>query len=175
MVPQGGQRLRWPSIFSEAQMLLARLPLNESRETAGRPALNAVWFWGGGPLPATLPRPFGEVVASDVLARGLDLASGCPARALPAGPAQWRSRESGECLAVMDSLRPPFRRGETQEWIAAARELERGWFAGLGDALATFGRIRIVLPSERDTMVIHLARRARWRLLRRARPLASHA
>jgi hypothetical protein len=174
MLPEGGARLKWPSIFSEAQMLLARLPFNAAREAEGRPTLNALWFWGGGPFPAELPRPYGCVAAGDFLARSLALASGCPLRDLPAGLAQMPSREPGECLAVLDTLRAPFRRGDAGEWIAAARGLEQDWFSALGDALPAFGRVRVVLPSARDTLVIDIPSGARWRLFRRPRPLASH-
>lgn len=175
MLPEGGGRLRWPSIFSEAQMLLARLPFNATREAEGRPALNALWFWGGGAFPASLARPFTSVAAGDPLARALALASGCAVQALPAGLAQLQSRESARCLAVADALRAPLRRGDLDAWADAARALDRDWFSHLGDALAAFGRIRLVLPGDRDTAAFDLAPGARWRLLRRARPLASHA
>jgi hypothetical protein len=175
MVPEGGRVLRWPSIFSEAQMLLAALPFNAERESGGRPTLNAVWFWGGGTFPAGLARPFDYVAARDTLARALALASGCAVQALPGGLAQLPPRESGDCLVVLDSLEGPFRRGDAGAWIGAAQALERDWFSVLGAALADFGSVRLVLPSERDTAVFELRPRARWRLLRRARPLASHA
>ena len=175
MLPEGGLRLKWPAIFSEAQMLLAKLPFNAAREAAGRPTLNAVWFWGGGQYPAALPRPFSCVAAGDALARSLALASGCAVQALPAGLAQLPARESAHCLAVVEALRTPFRQGDADAWRAAAQGLERDWFAHLGDALSAFGRIRIVMPSERDTAVFDISPSARWRILRRPRTLASHA
>ena len=175
MLPEGGTRLKWPSIFSEAQMLLAKLPFNVARESAGRPTFNAVWFWGGGRYPFDLPRSFACVAATDPLARALALASNCAVQSLPAGIAQLPSRESQECLAVVESLRAPFHRGEVDGWLAAASDLEQQWFENLGEALDAFGRIRVVLPSERDTAVFDIASGARWRILRRARPLASYA
>jgi hypothetical protein len=175
MLPEGGARLRWPAIFSEAQMLLAGLPLNAERESAGRPTLNAVWFWGGGTYPARLARPFACVAAADPLARALALASGCAVQSLPAGPDALPSRESADCLVVADALRAPLRRGDLEAWAQAARDLDRDWFSRLGAAIAAFGRVRLVLPGERDTATFDLGRGARWRVLRRARPLASHA
>lgn len=175
MLPEGGSRLKWPSIFSEAQMLLAKLPFNAARESAGRPALNAVWFWGGGPYPGSLPRAYAGVAASDPMARALALASGCAVRALPAGIAQLPAREPAHFLAVLDGLRSPMRRGDVEAWLQAAAILERDWFARLGEALADFGSLRIVLPAGLDTAVFDIAPGARWRLLRRPRPLASHA
>jgi hypothetical protein len=175
MLPEGGGRLRWPSLFSEAQMLLASLPFNAARESEGRPALNAVWFWGGGSYPGRLGRPFASVAAADVLARALALASGCAVKGLPTGIAQLSARESADCLAVADGLRAPLRRGDLDAWAAAALALDRDWFSPLGEALAAFGHIRLVLPADRDTAVFDIAPGARWRLLRRARPLAAHA
>jgi hypothetical protein len=175
MIPEGGRALRWPSIFSETQMLLAALPLNAEREAAGRPALNALWFWGGGTLPRHLPRPFDYVATGDPLARALALASGCAVQGVPDRLARLPARESADCLVVLDALRGPFRRGDAAAWIAAARELERDWFSALGAAASTFGTVRLVLPTERDTAVFEATPRSRWRLLRRARPFASHA
>lgn len=175
MLPGSGTRLSWPSLFSEAQMLLASLPFNAKREAEGRPTLNGVWFWGAGAIPVTLPQPFASVTAADPLARGLALASGCPVHALPDGPAGLSPRTSGDCLVVLDALRAPVRRGDADEWLAAARALERDWFSRLGEMLAAYGHVRVVLPAERDNAVFDIAPNARWRLLRRARPLAAHA
>ena len=175
MLPEGLGKLRWPSLFSEAQMLLAGLPLNAARESRGLPPVNAVWFWGGGALPRDLPRPFDRVAAGEPLARALALASGCALHALPATLAALASHGAAGCLAVVPSLVPPMRRGDPEAWIEAARALDRDWFAHLSAALRAFGGLRLVLPGERDTAVFDLAPAARWRVFRRARPLASHA
>jgi hypothetical protein len=175
MLPGSGSRLAWPSLFSEAQMLLAGLPFNAEREAAGRPTLNGVWFWGAGTLPAGLPRPFASVVAADPLARGLALAGDCALHALPDGPAGLPARSPAGCLVVLEGLRGPLRRGDADEWLAAARALDRDWFSRLGEMLAAHGHVRIVLPAERDSAVFAIAPRARWRFLRRSRPLADHA
>jgi hypothetical protein len=174
MLPTGGTRLKWRAIFSEAQMLLSGLPLNAVRESEGRPALNALWFWGEGEWPSTLSRPFGWVAADDVVARSLALASDCALQPLPPGIAGLAARQA-DCLVVLDALRVPLRRGDTGAWLAAAQALERDWFAGIGDALGAFGRIRIVLPADRDTAVFDIGPGARWRLFRRSLALASHA
>jgi hypothetical protein len=91
-------------------------------------------------------------------------------QALPAGLAQLRSRESANCLAVA-GLRAPLQRANST-WADAARALDPSFATR---ALAAFGHIRLVLPADRDTAVFDIAPGARWRLLRRARPLAAHA
>ena len=175
MLPEGAGRLRWPSLFSEAQMLLAGLAFNRAREAQGRPALNAVWFWGGGAHPAALPRPFAGVAADASLPRALALASGCAVQSLPEGLAQLPSSRSAETLAVVDPLTRPLQQGDRDTWLEAARALDRDWFVPLGRALGTFERIRIVLPGERDTAVFELAGHARWRFFSRPRPIHAHA
>jgi hypothetical protein len=175
MLPAGNGKLKWASIFSEAQMLLAALPFNRRRESEGRPQLNGLWFWGGGSLPPNLPRAFDQVAAADPLARSLALASDCPARPLPAALSDLPASPANACLAVLDALQAPFRRGDADAWMAAAMQLERDWFGGLRDSLHRFEHIRLVLPSARDTAVFDLDRRARWRFFRRPLPLAFHA
>ena len=53
--------------------------------------------------------------------------------------------------------------------------LDARWFAGIGDAIARFGEVRLVLPAERDTRVARLDSNARWRWFRSRKPLAAHA
>jgi hypothetical protein len=175
MLPAGRGTLKWPSIFSEAQMLLAALPFNQRRESEGRPQLNGLWFWGGGSLPPNLPRAFDQVAAADPLARSLALASGCPVRALPATLSDLPASPANACLAVLDAMQAPLRRGDADAWIAAARQLEGDWFANLRDSLHRFERIRLVLPAAGDTAIFDIDRNARWRFFRRSLPVAAHA
>ena len=172
-LPEGGTRLRWRSMFSEAQMLLARLPANEAREARGQPALNGVWFWGEGDAPVPAARPFARVLANHPVARGLALATALAPGAPGSLAALEASRES-ETLVVLDALTPCLRRADPAGWIEAARALERDWFEGLLAAVPRFGRIRLALPAERDTAVFDLGESARWRWWRRPRPVADH-
>src|SRR6266851_4351485 len=70
----------------------------------GEPALNSVWFWGGGVIAAARDRPFSTVFGDDPLARGLALAAGIPARALPknAGAMLAAAAHEGVALVVLD-------------------------------------------------------------------------
>jgi len=174
-LPSGGSRLRWRSMFSEAQMLLAGLPLNAAREERRVPALNALWFWGEGDAPAPTAAPFSRVRAADPLTRGLALAAGTPVDELPDSLAALSPSQEGDTLVVLDALTPCLRRADPEGWIDAARQLESGWFSGLLAAIPAFGRIRIVLPAECETPVFDLDAAARWRWFARARPLATHA
>jgi len=46
---------RWRALGNEAQILLHNHPWNTTRAAAGRPPVNALWFWGGGTLPDARP------------------------------------------------------------------------------------------------------------------------
>jgi hypothetical protein len=121
--------------MNEAQMLLHEHPVNAEREGRGALALNSIWFWGGGVIDAAKARPFSTVVGDDALARGLSLAAGIPARALPehADSVLAALGNEGRVLVVPDAPRE----AQLRERRAA---LERDWFLPLLAALKS-GRI----------------------------------
>lgn len=47
----GAAARRWRALATEAQIILHNHPWNARRAAAGRTPVNALWFWGGGPLP----------------------------------------------------------------------------------------------------------------------------
>ncbi len=176
LLPRGGGRINWRSALTEAQMLLSTHPVNAEREARGLPAVNSVWFWGGGELPARVEHRYAEVHADDVFARGLGRASGASVHALPSGIGAVDLVAAGSrALVVLDALAAPMRAGDLDAWRAAAARLDADWFAALGEAAARFDTVRVVLPAAGRTRIATLTPAARWRWLRRARPLASHA
>lgn len=83
-----GVDVRGMRALNELQMLWYAHPVNEARRSQGRAEANALWVWGGGGLPETVPAP-GEVkaiAASEAvfagLAKWLDLPLEPPAAAL---------------------------------------------------------------------------------------------
>src|SRR5213083_3772553 len=92
-LPSGTDAMRFHALMNEAQMLLHEHPVNAEREARGEPALNSIWFWGGGVIDAVNARPFSAMMADDPLARGLALAAGIPALALP--------KDGGSALAAL--------------------------------------------------------------------------
>src|SRR6266487_3507462 len=106
-LPFGPDAMRFHTLMNEAQMLLHEHPVNAEREARGELALNSVWFWGGGIIDAAKDRPFSTVFGDDPLARGLALAAGIPARALPknAGAMLAAAADEGVALVVLDPPR----------------------------------------------------------------------
>lgn len=174
LLPSGGVRHKWRSLFSEAQMLLAALSFNQAREAQGRPTLNGLWFWGAGALPAVTSQPFTRVAALDPLARGLAVASGTPVHATPPTLAGMAAEFPGT-LVVIDALTRPMQRGDADAWCRAALDLERDWFAPLARGLATIEPVRLLLPVGDELLLCDLLASQRWRLWRRPGPLADHA
>ena len=172
-LPSGPDAMRFHALMNEAQMLLHEHPVNAEREARGEPALNSVWFWGGGVMAAAKDRPFSSVFGDDPLARGLALAAGIPARALPkdAGAMLAAAEDEGVALVVLDS--PRSAAGHARERRAA---LERDWFGPLLAALQSgkIGMLTLSLPGADSLLEIETVRsdlRYFWRL---KRPLANY-
>lgn len=172
-LPSGPDAMRFHALMNEAQMLLHEHPVNAEREARGEPELNSIWFWGGGVIDAAKDRPFSIVFGEDPLARGLALAAGIPARALPedAGAMLAAAGDEGAALVVLDS--PQSASSHSRERRAA---LERDWFAPLLAALKSgrIGMLTLSLPGADSLLEIETARsdlRYFWRL---KRPLANY-
>lgn len=81
--PDGPEARRWRALQSEAQVVLHNHPHNVARQEAGKVAINALWFWGGGCVPdhVTASRP--TVHSDDALLHGLARVGNL--RAMPVG------------------------------------------------------------------------------------------
>lgn len=175
LLPQGKGRINWRSAITEAQMVFSGHTVNERREAQGLPAINSVWFWGGGVLPESLPKPYALIYADDPFARGLAIISGARVAALPRDAGGLDAVGPGETvLVVLDSLTAAARRGDREAWKAAAAKLDDDWFVELRGALDRFDAVRIILPARNDTLVANVTARSRWRWLRSVKPLATH-
>ncbi len=174
--PEGGGSISWRRALTEAQMVLAADGVNERRESAGKPAVNSVWLWGGGSLPAQAASPYRWIASTDAFVRGLARLTATPAATLPATIAEIPDPpEGGAMLVELAGLRAAIDGADGAAWREEALRLERDWFARLGSAIPRFGRVRLILPAATDTMVATLDGAARWRFLRGAKPLASYA
>lgn len=77
-----GALRRWRRLFNEIQTELHAHPVNARRRAAGKPPVNAVWFWGGGALPGWVRTGLGAVFSDDPLATALAAQAGIAARPL---------------------------------------------------------------------------------------------
>lgn len=70
-LPPGPQGARWRQLWNEAQVVLHHHEVNRKRLAAGRPAVNSLWFWGGGSLPDSVRAEAVGVISLDPVLRGL--------------------------------------------------------------------------------------------------------
>ena len=176
LLPAAAGGINWASALTEAQMLLASHEVNARREAEGRPAINSVWFWGEGALPASVASPYTIVYSDDAFTRGLALLSGARLASPPSSISEVDAvAESETVLVRIDTVSAALRRGDASAWSTAADRLDREWFVELGAAIDRFGAIRIILPAGRDTLVAGVTAAARWRWLRRRKRLGEHA
>jgi hypothetical protein len=155
------------------QMVLHGHPENETREAAGKPAVNGVWLWGGGRDPGTVARRFAAAASRDPLARALATRSGAALIDPPRADALVAAAAAGDALAALDDLAGAAQYGDAHGFRETLALLERSWFAPL---LAALERGRIAglvihpLPAPRRIDVTPAALRKFWR---RVKPMAA--
>ena len=113
----GAEVRRWRVLANEAQITLHHHPLNVRRQEQGRPPVNALWFWGGGALPAAgamSSRWPARVYSDDPTCSAL-AAVAVRADALP--PA-WPGVAGDDALFDLTALRDL--RALQQDWLAPA-------------------------------------------------------
>lgn len=66
-----GETRRWRHLFNEIQTELHQHPVNAERQQQGEAVCNALWFWGGGALPAWVKTRLDMVFSDDSLILGL--------------------------------------------------------------------------------------------------------
>lgn len=178
LLPRGPEALAWHRFGNEIQMLLHDVPVNAARESRGALAVNSVWFWGAGSLPARIERPYALVVAHDPLARGLALAAACEAR--PPEPDLRRllaDAAPGDVLWYDASLDLARAYGDDARLAAALAELEQTVFAPLLEQLkrGAVERIRIVTFADSGGLCFEVTRASLWRFWRSAMALSHYA
>ncbi len=75
-VEQARENLPWYRLLNEIQMFLHQHRINTARAAAGLATINSLWFWGGGPAPATANidvRWYGDDVELERFAASLGL------------------------------------------------------------------------------------------------------
>jgi hypothetical protein len=70
-LPTGDAGRRWRHLFNETQVALHAHPVSAARTAAGRLPVNALWFWGAGPLPESVETALTLVASRDDVMRGL--------------------------------------------------------------------------------------------------------
>ncbi|HYG08161.1 MAG TPA: phosphoglycerate mutase [Stenotrophomonas sp.] len=141
-LPQGEAGRRWRALLTESQVVLHQHPWNRQRAARGKPAINSLWFWGGGRLPETVASTHMQVRSRDSLLRALALAAGVDADA------------AGQVDALVD-LRH----------MRSLQQFDEEVVQPLLQAMARGELDRLVLDFQ-DGEVLTLTRAQRWRFWR---------
>ncbi|TDK23411.1 phosphoglycerate mutase [Luteimonas aestuarii] len=117
---------RWRTLLSEAQVVLHNHPWNARRVEQGKPAVNSLWFWGGGALPDRVQSPHTRYAGDDET--GISLAHAAGILAPP------RERfEAGEGDVAFDLVATRDLAALEREWLAPAlAALRDGQLEALG-------------------------------------------
>lgn len=123
-LPRGADARLFMQRINEVQMLLHTHPVNQTRESEARPAINGLWLWGGGTLAASQAKL--DLIAADTFeCRAVALHAGIHFEAQPKKLAELSPRER-----VLVVLTQP-----DNDWdgdlAARLAQLEHDWFKPL--------------------------------------------
>lgn len=169
-LPAGRDGPAWRRLLAEIQPLLHAQEVNRRREAAGLPAVNSLWPWGGGRLPATLDCAYRRLWTGEPVTTGLGVAAGLVVEPLPARFAA----APGPVLARLDSLATAQAGSDALVWREAFAALERDWLSPALAALRS-GRCRglcLIGTGHGSGLRLDVRRRDLWRVWRRPLALA---
>jgi hypothetical protein len=110
-LPTGADSGRLRQLISETEMWLFQHEANRARSELGLPAINGLWFWGGGAPIAALPTVQGWAAGDDLLFNAVgfqrteEIPFGVVTAACIPGSDPWREVESRWLRPALDQLR----------------------------------------------------------------------
>ncbi|MEO7205887.1 MAG: hypothetical protein ABI356_15810 [Steroidobacteraceae bacterium] len=110
-LPAGEDAARLRQLISETEMWLFEHEANRARAELDLPAINGLWFWGGGARIAALPAVEGWAAGNDLffnafsVSRDEKFQSGVIAASCVPGSDQWQAVESRWLRPAIDQLR----------------------------------------------------------------------
>jgi hypothetical protein len=161
-MPSGANGSLWRTRMNEIQMLLHDHPVNMAREARGERAINGLWCWGGGHLPAAptdqkFTPVFTAAIGRLAMLRGIAAWSDLPITPLPE-KFQDVNLDDGHTLIVLHSATRELRAMSPETWQREAIDIDRYWLA---PALAAFDAkkitsLGIIVANDIITQTIHV-------------------
>lgn len=143
-MPVGADARVWRRRLNEAQMLLHGSAINARREQRGVPAVNSVWLWGAGRLPARHPVAWAHVWSNEPLGVGLARWAGVEYATAPATAQEWlETSASGRHLIVLHGIAEAAQQMETERWRAFVESCDEYWLRPLAAAVSA-GKVQSV-------------------------------
>ncbi len=174
-LPHGDAGAEWRGLLNEIQMTLHLSPINQAREERGEPAVNSLWFWGGGRLPESVARHWDHVWSDDTLAQGLARLAGGSDTGTPENAESWlrEGASAGRHLVSIGALRDSVQYGHMEGWLAELNNLEQRWTVPLWEGLRA-GRIGGLTLVDDRGFARRITRRGTARWWRRTRPFTEY-
>lgn len=164
-LPRGGDGKFLTTLMTELQMLLHGSVVNMEREARGESAINGIWFWGGGHMPARVASVVRAVFSDEPSLCGLAKAAGIDAAAPGAA-----APVEGTALVADSRAERGLASGDLGRWLHAVGELEATHIAPQLHALRSGKLDVLVLDTGRAGYELTRSRlRAFWRRPRRLR------
>lgn len=165
---------RW---LNEVQMFLHLHPVNEARQATGQPAINSLWLWGPGALPAENDPGFAAVWSSNPLAVGFARAAGIPCRPQPKTLSDLLAHASDDAqLVVVDDLLGPVLYEDGEGWRRNFEALEHDWLQPLRAALGgPLTQLTLIAPTIYGRLTWTVGRGERWKFWKKGQSLPTLA
>ena len=171
VMPTGTDAKRWRQLLNELQMALFQHPVNAQRESEGLPAVNSLWFWGGGVCPGPTGMPWQHIIGDDPYVAGLAKLGACEYHALSSGVASLGDLQ-GQVLVVLPDVKEINPEQSYEGWIAYWQALEQQWFTPLVDMLQAQQVVQIaVYPG--SGVCYRVSPKQRFQFWKRHKPLAT--
>lgn len=174
-LPEGEAGADWRRLLNEIQMTLHLSPTNQARGERSQPAVNSLWFWGGGRLPELGERRWDQVWSDDPLAQGLAGLADSVVADSPEGGESWLQAvdTGGRHLVSLGTLQGSIQYGDMETWMAQLEDVEQRWIAPLWEGLRR-GRLGSLSLVDDRRLGWRATRRCTLRWWRRARPFTEY-
>jgi hypothetical protein len=149
-LPSGKPGQVWRKLSSELQIALHDHPVNRNREALGLPAVNSLWLWGDGVMPASQLGTAGkallpwELLGTDITwLAALARQTGITVRS--AGSGFGGLAKKSNALLVLEALEAPLAYADQAGLMTVLAEYEQLWFAPVWSALRRGAVRRVTL------------------------------
>ena len=177
-LPKGDSTLtRW---LNEVQMFLHGHPVNQHRQTEGKPIVNSMWLWGNGSFSTddTLPpaQAYTSVWTDNPLAMGFALHQQIPLHSLVESLAKL-SPDAGESpLVILDPLLFRVLYEDGDGWRKAFEQFETNWLSAVKDNLGRkISQVDIIAPTIYGKLHYTLTASERWKFWKPTQPITTIA
>ncbi len=172
-MPSGVEGEDWHTVSNEIQILLHTSTINAERESRGEPAINGLWFWGGGRLPTLKESHWTRVWGGEVVTSALARLAGVPVEDRPSNAANWLEQaEPGRHILVLEQGEILRLRGQSEAWCDYIDTFDGLWTEPLIDALKSGDLHSLTIYTDRGQAFEATVKELR-RWWRRRRRLAS--